>query len=188
MNTIISFFQTLFGSLARWVACCLGIIWAWMEPTFPYVLLCIFAVLLDCLTAWRLNRRIKKTVPNAKADGLLRSAKMMKMVSDILILFLCLTLAEGVDSHLLGHFGGLHLGQYVAAIFVLCTFVSILENESSCNTSTWARAVQKIVCSKVERHIDMRPGELEDILKGKETEKKPRKPRKPKHPHFEEME
>lgn len=167
MNAILSFFQSLVSSVARQVAICLGLLWAWIEPTLPYAYMCIFAVLLDCLTAWRLNRRIKAKFPKAEADGKLKSARMFKMFNDICIVYLCILLADGVDNHLLGHFGGLHLGQYVAAIFVLCTAVSILENESSCNGSTWARAVQKIVTNKVSRHIDIDENELEAVLKPK---------------------
>lgn len=89
---------------------------------------------------------------------------MTKMISDLAIVWLSILLATGVDEHLLGHFGGLHLGQYVAAIFVLCTAVSILENESSCNGSAWARAVQKIVTSKVSRHLDIDEEELKEII------------------------
>ena len=129
-------------SLTRFLAAVIGVIWAYLEPTIPYAILCVFAVLIDCLTAWRLNRRIKQKYPKAKTDGKLKSARMTKMISDLAIVWLCILLAVGVDENLLGHFGGLHLGQYVAAIFVLCTAVSILENESSCNGSAWARAVQ----------------------------------------------
>ncbi len=89
---------------------------------------------------------------------------MTKMISDLAIVWLCILLAEGVDKQLLGHLGGLHLGQYVAAIFILCTVVSILENESSCNGAAWARAVQKIVTSKVARHIDIDEKEFEDMI------------------------
>lgn len=174
MNQIISFFQSFFCSIPRLVAVALGIVWAWLEPTLPYVLLCVFAVLIDCLTAWRLNRRIKATFPKSKADGKLKSAHMFKMVSDLAIVWFCILLAEGVDKHLLGHLGGLHLGQYVAAIFILCTMVSILENESSCNGSAWARAVQKIVTSKVARHIDIDEEELEAAIKPNKA-KKPKK-------------
>lgn len=165
MTTIFSFFQSFFNSIPRLVAVGWGVLWAWLEPTLPYAHMCAFAVLLDCLTAWRLNRRIKKKYPNAGADGKLKSSHMTKMISDLVVVWLCILLAEGVDNHLLGHLGNLHLGQYVAAIFVLCTVVSILENESSCNGSAWARAVQKIVTSKVARHIDIDEKDLEEIVK-----------------------
>ena len=165
MNHIVSVIQGFFNSLPRLLATGLGIVWAYLEPTVPYAILCVFAVLLDCFTAYRLNKRIKQKYPNAKTDGKLKSAHMTKMISDLTVVWLCILLAHGVDMHLLGHLGGLHLGQYVAAIFVLCTAVSILENESSCNGAAWARAVQKIVTNKVSRHLDMEEKELEELIK-----------------------
>lgn len=164
MNTIVSFIQNFFP---RFCAAVLGFLWAYLEPTVPYALLCVFAVMLDCLTAYRLNRRIKRLLPNAKTDGKLKSARMSKMISDLTVVWLCILLAVGVDDKLLGHLGNLHLGQYVAAIFVLCTSVSILENESSCNGAVWARAVQKVVTSKVSRHLDIDEEELEKLLNEK---------------------
>ena len=164
MNTIVSFIQNFFP---RCCAAVLGFLWAYLEPTVPYALLCVFAVMLDCLTAYRLNRRIKRLLPNAKTDGKLKSARMSKMISDLTMVWLCILLAVGVDDKLLGHLGNLHLGQYVAAIFVLCTSVSILENESSCNGAVWARAVQKVVTSKVSRHLDIDEEELEKLLNEK---------------------
>ena len=172
MNTFFMFLQSFFGSVSRITATVLGLLWAWVEPTLPYAYMCIFAVFIDMLTAWRLNRRVRAAFPNAKADGKLKSARMFKMFNDICMVYLCILLADGVDNHLLGHFGGLHLGQYVAAIFVLCTMVSILENESSCNGSTWARAVQKIVTNKVARHIDIDEEELEAVIRPKKPRKK----------------
>jgi len=164
MNTIVSFIQNFFP---RCCAAVLGFLWAYLEPTVPYALLCVFAVMLDCLTAYRLNRRIKRLLPNAKTDGKLKSARMSKMISDLTVVWLCILLAVGVEDKLLGHLGNLHLGQYVAAIFVLCTSVSILENESSCNGAVWARAVQKVVTSKVSRHLDIDEEELEKLLSEK---------------------
>lgn len=164
MSYIISFFQNLFGSLPRIIACLLGVLWAYVEPTLHYEAICVFAVLLDCLTAYRLNRRIKQRYPHAKTDGKLKSARMSKMITDLVMVWLCILLAMNVDNQLLPHFGGLHLAQYVAAIFVLCTVVSILENESSCNGSTWARVVQKFVTSKVSRHLDLSEEEILELM------------------------
>lgn len=173
MNSITSILQSVFGTIPRLLAAALGILWAYLEPTIPYALLCVFAVFLDMLTAARLNRRIKQKFPKAKTDGKLKSARMTKMISDLAVVWLCILLATGVDEHLLGHFGGLHLGQYVAAIFVLCTAVSILENESSCNGAAWARAIQKFVTNKVSRHLDIDESELEELIKPLKKDNQP---------------
>ena len=50
--------------------------------------------------------------------------------------------------------GELHLANYLAAIYCAVQFVSILENESTCNGAAWARVVQKIVADKTDRHFD----------------------------------
>lgn len=170
---LISMLNSWFGSIPRLIAAFVGMIWAYLQPTFPYAFVCVMAIVIDCITAARLNRRIKRYLPNSKADGKIKSARMSKMVQDLLVVWLCILLATGVDEKLLGHFGGLHLGQYVAAIFVVCTAVSILENESSCNGAAWARLAQKIVANKVSRHIDIPEDELDRILHehAKEKEK-----------------
>lgn len=157
MNTTFSF--------PKLIAAILGIVWASIEPTLPYAFLCLFAVLLDCFTAFRLNRRIKRIAPNSNADGKLKSSHMSKMITDLLVVWLCMLLANGVDEQILAHWGDLHLAQYVAAIFILTTAVSIAENESTAKTSTWARLLQKIVASKLSRHTDIPEEELLDILK-----------------------
>ncbi len=39
-------------------------------------------------------------------------------------------------------------------------FLSVLENESSENGQTWARALQKILVNKAARHFDIDPADL----------------------------
>lgn len=167
MNILSAFASWLLGfvnSVPKLCALLLGVLWAHIMPTIPFALICIFAVLLDCLTAWRLHRRVAKAYPASGSDGKLKSSHMMKMISDLAMVWLCIILATEVDGTLLAHLGGLHLGQYVAAIFVLCTVVSILENESSCNGSAWAKLAQKILANKVSRHIEMAEEELKEIF------------------------
>lgn len=168
-DSLTSWFNGMVSSLPRLLAVAGGILWVYLEPTLPYALICVLAVFIDFITAWRLNRRIRIKYPNAGADGKLKSQHMSKMIADLLIVWLCIILANVVDNHLLAHLGGLHLGQYVAAIFVLCTAVSILENESSCNGSTWAKLLQKVVADKVSRHIDVNKEELEKIIESAKT-------------------
>ena len=78
-------------------------------------------------------------------------------------LFLCIVLAHHIDLTILAHLGGIHLSNYVAAIFCLTQIVSILENESSCNGSTWAKVLQKILADKTERHLNISLDEFRRI-------------------------
>lgn len=149
--------------LTRIAAALIGILWCWIEPALPYARICVLAVLIDCLTAWRLNRRIRATYSKEVADGKLKSSHMSKMISDLIVVFLCIILAQHVDGTILGHLGGIHLGSYVAAIFCLTQFVSILENESSCNGATWAIVMQKVLADKTERHIEVDPRKFDEL-------------------------
>lgn len=160
--------QNIIPTLTRWLAGLVGILWCWIEPTVPFIFTCAFAVLIDCFTAWRLNRRIRKKYSKEVADGKLKSSHMSKMISDLVVVFLCIVLAHHVDISLLAHWGGIHLANYVAAVFCLTQIVSILENESSCNGATWAIVAQKILADKTNRHLEIDITEFEKLREAQE--------------------
>ena len=154
-------------TITRIVAGLIGILWCYIEPSLNYISVCFFALVLDCYTAWRCNRRIYsryreaiKRNPKCKMDGKLRSKKMAKMVQDFSVLIMAIFLAVIIDNDLLAHMGELHLANYLAVIYCSVQFVSILENESTCNGAAWARVVQKIVADKTERHFNIKLKEL----------------------------
>lgn len=165
-------FSNIVPSLTRLASGLIGALWCWIEPTIPFVSICAFAVLIDCFTAWRLNRRLRRKYTKEVADGKLKSNNMGKMIPDLLVIFLCILLADKIDGSLLPHWGGIHLANYVAAIFCLTQVVSILENESSCNGSTWAIIMQKILADKTERHLDIDINEFKELKKQQEAKDK----------------
>lgn len=159
--------QAAAPTITRIVAGLIGILWCYIEPSLNYISVCFFALILDCYTAWRCNRRIYsryreaiKRNPKCKMDGKLRSKKMAKMVQDFSVLIMAIFLAVIIDNDLLKHMGELHLANYLAVIYCSVQFVSILENESTCNGAAWARVVQKIVADKTERHFNIKLKEL----------------------------
>ena len=158
----------------RLVPAIIGLTWAWIEPTLPFLWICGFALFVDCITAWRLNRRIRKRYSREVADGKLKSTKLSKKMSDLGIILLCIMLADHIESDTLTHLGTLHFAEYVAAAFCVVQFVSILENESSCNGSTWAILLQKVLADKTERHIKLSAEEFEK-LRAEQEEKESKK-------------
>lgn len=159
--------QAAAPTITRIVAGLIGILWCYIEPSLNYISVCFFALVLDCYTAWRCNRRIYsryreaiKRNPKCKMDGKLRSKKMAKMVQDFSVLIMAIFLAVIIDNDLLAHMSELHLANYLAVIYCSVQFVSILENESTCNGAAWARVVQKIVADKTERHFNIKLKEL----------------------------
>lgn len=152
---------------ARIVAGLFGLVWCYIEPSLNYIGVCFFALVLDCYTAWRCNRRIYLTYreqikknPKCKMDGKLRSKKMAKMVQDFSVLIMAIFLATAIDDGLFGYMDKLHLANYLAATYCAVQFVSIVENESTCNGAAWARVMQKLVADKTERHFNIKLKEL----------------------------
>ncbi len=155
----------------------LGIAWCHLQPSLNFVAICFCAMLLDCFTAYRCNKRIYrqyaeaiKKNPSCTINGKLRSRKMAKMVQDFSVLIFAIFLAGAIDQGLLDHLGGLHLANYLAAIYCVVQFISILENESTCNGAAWAKVLQRIVADKTERHLDLPHDELQKLMdNAKET-------------------
>lgn len=168
--------QAAAPTITRIVAGLIGILWCYIEPSLNYISVCFLALVLDCYTAWRCNRRIYsryreaiKRNPKCKMDGKLRSKKMAKMVQDFSVLIMAIFLAVIIDNDLLAHMGELHLANYLAVIYCSVQFVSILENESTCNGAAWAKVVQKIVADKTERHFNIK---LKELMADVENEEK----------------
>lgn len=166
--------QTLVPYVTRFLAAICGLVWCYVEPSLDYIAVCFFALVLDCYTAWRCNRRIYsryreaiKKDPRCKMDGKLRSKKMAKMVQDFSVLIMAIFLATFVDSVILDWQNPLHLANYLAALYCGVQFVSILENESTCNGAGWARVMQKLVADKTERHFNVK---LKDLMREDEEE------------------
>jgi len=164
--------QTIIPNLTRIIAALIGLVWCSIEPSLNYIAVCFFALICDCYTAWRCNCRIYsryreaiKRDPRCKIDGKLKSKKMAKMVKDFTVLILAIFLATMIDTVVLDFQSPLHLANYLAAIYCAVQFVSILENESTCNGAAWARVMQKIVADKTERHFNIK---LKDLMKEEE--------------------
>lgn len=158
-------------SFLKWLcSASLAALWTWIEPTIPMAAVCVFAVVLDCISAFRLNRRIKCKYPESGADGKFKSQHASKILTDLGMVFLCIVLAYRIETDLLP-IGSLYLANWVASIFCFVEFWSILENESSCNGASWAKFLQKFLVDKTERHINITHEELIAIIKNKQEEK-----------------
>lgn len=54
--------------ILRWVFGGIGGLYAYIQPTYVYLWVCIFAILLDCFFAWDMARRVERFSANAGTD------------------------------------------------------------------------------------------------------------------------
>lgn len=173
MEYIVNFFKNIADSVPRLLAFFIGAVWGLLEPTIYFGAICFFAIVLDCITAWRLDRRVKKAYPKQakKDDGKFRSDYATKMFYTLLIVYACTFLGYLIDK-VIYPFVDLYLANWIAGGFCLVQLVSILENESSCNGAHWAKVLQKVLVNKSARHLEIDPKDIEgDEEKGSNERK-----------------
>lgn len=154
------FIKSTITVCGKYIATILGAICAFLEPTVPFILICTFAILCDCYTAWSLSRRVKKTYPGAN-DGKFKSNYAGRVFITLLKVYSLIVLAYLIETYI---FEGLpvKLTNVVAGAVCFWQVWSMLENESSCNNARWAKIAQRILVDKTERHFDIDLHELKE--------------------------
>ena len=148
---------------AKWSLSMAGGFLVMIKPTFPFILICIVFILIDCISARRLAKRMKKAGFNTNAK--VKSNKLFKAFVTGVVAMAAIVLAFVIEKYILTMYSDLYLANYTALVFCGIQLWSITENESSCNGSKWAILAQKIMVDKTERHLDI---DL-SILKDKEV-------------------
>lgn len=155
-----AFFEGIFNYSSRFVIFVVGAIWGLLEPTIPFAGICIFAIFIDCLTAYRLGKRVKAQTTKAKTDDAkFRSKYARRMFHTLCIVYACTVLGWLIDTFMYP-FIDLYLANFISGGFCLVQLLSILENESSCNDAKWAKVLQLVLVNKAARHLDI---DKEDI-------------------------
>jgi hypothetical protein len=148
----------------KWLFASIGGAFGYIAPSVPFVLICFFAIALDCYSAYSLSRRVRKTHPDAN-DGKFKSKHALRVFDAMLKISVLIVLSLLIDRIIIPFDGGWYLPSIVSGMFCFGQIRSILENESSENGARRARILQRIMVNKAERHFDI---PLSDILPDKE--------------------
>lgn len=149
------------NTLLKWTISVIGGLLAAFEPVVPVIVVGILFILVDSLSAYRLSKRAKKMKP-AKVTGKFQSNKFGKVIAAIIELCLVVILAHLLGTRVFVMFDDLFFANWAAGIYCFKEAWSILENESSCNGSRWAKVFQKVMVDKTERHFDINLEDLKD--------------------------
>jgi hypothetical protein len=131
-----------------------GAVIGYLEPTIPFALICLAAVVLDCYSAFQLSKRVRKKYPDAN-DGKFKSKYANRVFNTIIKVYALIVLAYFIDRIIIPTENGLYLPNIVAGMFCFVQVWSFLENESSENDANWARVLQRIMVNKAERHFNI---------------------------------
>ena len=127
------------------------------ETSIPFFIPCLLSVFLDVLSAYFLARRVHKKYPE-KADGKFKSEYKYRVIYTMIIAFILLIIAAYFDMLVLKD--GDAAVRTSMCIFLFYEGWSVLENWSSENDNKLARALQRIMVNKAERHFDVKLGDI----------------------------
>jgi len=145
----------------KWLFALLGGVTAVLCNTAIFIIVCTFAICMDCYTSWELSKRVKAKYP-AAATGKFKSKNAKRIIPTMLEIYSLILLAYLIDHYVLVMFSGLFLANFVTGIFCFIQVWSMLENKSSCNGAKWAKMMQKIMIDKAERHFDIDCSDLKN--------------------------
>ncbi|MDR1119989.1 MAG: phage holin family protein [Dysgonamonadaceae bacterium] len=117
------------------------------------VFVVFFGFLFDCMTAYALNRRMKRR--GLPAAGKFSSNKFFKMIVRFVACVAGIVFCYLIDRHVLSEIQTLHLANWLTLVICLGTAISILENITTENDDPLAVLVQKFLVSKAERHMEI---------------------------------
>jgi hypothetical protein len=112
----------------------------------------VFGFLFDCLTAYGLNRRLKK---KGLVTGKFSSVKFCNSLVRLIVWVTGIFFCHLIDVHVLADIQTLHLANWLTFLICIGTAVSIMENITTENDDPTAKLVQKVLVSKAERHIEV---------------------------------
>lgn len=140
---------------------------ALITPNVPHIIIAFVFIGIDCISAYRLARRVKKVGKSRKVK--VKSDKLWKAFLTALASASAIVLAFVIEKYIMVMYTDLYLANWTALVICGIQTWSILENESSCNNKKWAKNLQKLLVDKAERHFDI---DLSGFIDEKEEEKK----------------
>ena len=142
------------NSFIKWLFAIPTGLLAILEPNLPFIIIAFIFIIIDCFSAYRLSRRVKKKT--GRAAGKFRSNKGWKAFLTALASMVAIVLAWVIQTKILVMYDNLYLPNWTAAVI--------------CFIQAWAILAQKIIVDKTERHFDVDLSILKDEIINEEKE------------------
>lgn len=145
--------------LIQWLTSMIAGFLVAVETSIDFFVPCLIAVILDVISAYFLGRRVHKKFPD-KSDGKFKSEYKLRIMTTMIVAWLFVILASYIDVNVRNASDELAV-RWAVAVFLFYELWSCLENWSSENDKPIAKALQRIMVNKAERHLNV---PLSDIL------------------------
>lgn len=149
--------KTVLNKLLQYITSIGGGLLLAFETSIPFFIPCFIAVIIDVYTAWSLGRRVHKKYPD-RADGKFKSEYKFRILVTMIVALLAIIVANYVDIYVIKNSD--IAVRFIVGVFLFYQIWSILENWSSESDSKIAKALQRIMVNKAERHFNVPLGDI----------------------------
>lgn len=125
---------------------------AFIRPAIPVTAICSILVIIDCITAIAMTRRLRAA--GRKVDPRLNSRRFSRVIATLVRINIALILAAAIQTYIVDPAWGFNALSFTGMAIAFRQIISILENESTCSRALWARKARRFLADKARKYLD----------------------------------
>lgn len=158
------------SNIIKFIVSMLSAVYAYFEPSIWYILVGLLFIVMDNITGWFANRRVKKKYPNKVKTAKYQSRKAEKTIRKICFFIVLMAMSYIVETQLIKEITNFKLTAILALMYCGVEAISILENYSTANDKKdkFVTLLRKYLVDKSERYFNVDIDDDGKIGKGDE--------------------
>lgn len=144
------------GNVTRYFIVMITALIGYLHPSLAYILVCFMFIIIDNISAFFCNKRVKRRYPDKVKNAKYSSFKAWRTIKtlglSVVIILACFIL----EKHIIKDFSDIKLTAMVSCLICGVTALSILENWATANDNApkWLNVLRKFLVDKTERYFD----------------------------------
>ena len=132
-------------------------IWGWIYPSLWYIVVALLFIIIDNISAYMCNRRVKNKYPEKCNSAKYSSQKAWKTINTMGLTMLIIVVSWALETQIISHFSDIKITAIISFIICAITALSILENWSTANDNApkWLIVLRKFLIDNTERYLNV---------------------------------
>lgn len=126
-------------------------------PSIVYILVCFMFIIIDNISAFFCNKRVKHKYPDKVKNAKYSSFKAWRTIKTLGLSMIIILACFILETHIIKQFSDIKLTAMVSCLICGVTALSILENWATANDNApkWLNVLRKFLVDKTERYFDI---------------------------------
>ncbi|MDO5759966.1 MAG: phage holin family protein [Bacteroidota bacterium] len=128
----------------------------YLYPSIAYILVSFLFIIIDNISGYFCNQRVKKKFPEKVKEAKYSSFKAWRSIRTLGLAMSIILVCFVLETHIIKHFSEIKITAMVSCLICGVTALSILENWATANERApkWLNVLRKFLVDKTERYFD----------------------------------